>query len=321
LSGEDIVHHYRATCRWEGTTASGYDAYERAHDLECPPAEGRHRLSSDPAFLGDPSLLNPEQLLVGSASSCQLLSFLAVAARARVDVVSYVDHAEAEMPERSGAMSIERIVLRPHIVIAQGPSEARLRHLVEVAHRECYIANSLRTEIVVEPTFEIGRAYAFRDGDPAARRLDLVAQIFDTPSREFVASATAGLQAAPAIAVDLGCGPGHTTRILAGVTGAVRTVGLDNSEHFLELARAGAPPAVEFLRHDLSQPHWPTGDSTGLVVSPTSPTAGSSWLTSATQPQSRSPGSASSGRVGSCCSTSSNGSGPTCPSSPTTSTS
>ena len=263
MSGEDIVHHYRATCRWEGTTAAGYDAYERAHHLECPPADGSYRLSSDPAFLGDPSRLNPEQLLVGAASSCQLLSFLAVAARARVDVVSYLDHAEAAMPERSGGMSIERIVLRPHIVAAPGPSEARLRHLVEVAHRECYIANSLRTEIIVEPTFEIGRAYAFRDGGPAARRLEMVARIFDTPSRKFVASATAGLPGAPAVAVDLGCGPGHTTRILAETAGALHTIGLDGSEHFLELARADAPPAVEFLRHDLSQPHWPSGDGAG----------------------------------------------------------
>ena len=101
-SGDQIVHHYRATCRWDGSTAGGYDAYPRAHDLACPPATGVLHLSSDPAFLGDPTLLNPEQLLLGAASSCQLLSFLAVAARARVVVLGYVDTAEAEMAAIAG---------------------------------------------------------------------------------------------------------------------------------------------------------------------------------------------------------------------------
>ncbi len=155
MSSEDGVHQFRATCRWEGTTAIGYDNYDRAHDLACPPADEVLHMSSDHAFLGEASRLNPEQLVVGAASSCQLLSFLAVAARARVDVISYLDNAEGEMPERSGAMSIERIVLRPHIVVRPGTTPARLRHLVEVAHRECYIANSLRTEVTVVPSFEI----------------------------------------------------------------------------------------------------------------------------------------------------------------------
>lgn len=101
--------------------------------------------------------MNPEQLLVLSASSCQLLSFLAVAARARIDVVDYRDSAEAVMPEDDRPMRITRIVLRPEITVSAsdsaGPTDEKLRHLCEAAHRECFIANSLRTEVVVEPTF------------------------------------------------------------------------------------------------------------------------------------------------------------------------
>src|SRR5208283_2401757 len=122
MNDEDRVHRFRATCRWNGSTGVGYDSYVRAHEVLCPPAEDAIQLSADPAFLGNSSLLNPEQLVVAAASSCQLLSFLAVAARARVDVVSYVDDAEAEMPERASEMSIERIVLRPHIVVRPGAS-------------------------------------------------------------------------------------------------------------------------------------------------------------------------------------------------------
>ena len=112
-------------------------------------------LSSDPAFRGDATLLNPEQLLVMAASSCQLLSFLAVAARARIDVIEYRDDAEGEMPEDDPPVRITRITLRPQIVVWEDVNEARVRHLVEVAHRECFIANSLQTEVVVEPEISI----------------------------------------------------------------------------------------------------------------------------------------------------------------------
>ena len=149
------VHRYTTSCTWQGSTAAGYDAYERSHEAKAPPAPATLQLSSDPAFRGDPALLNPEQLLVLAASSCQLLSFLAVAARARIDVIEYRDDAEGEMPEDDPPMRITRITLRPQIVVWEDVSEARVRHLVEVAHRECFIANSLTTEVVVEPDISI----------------------------------------------------------------------------------------------------------------------------------------------------------------------
>ena len=150
---EPVTHHYRVRCRWTGSTSVGYEGYSREHEAEAEPAATTLHLSSDPAFRGDPTLLNPEQLVVLAASSCQLLSFLAVASRARIDVVDYVDDAEAVMPEDDPPARITRIVLRPRITIAGASATARDRveHLVEVAHRECFIANSLRTEILVEP--------------------------------------------------------------------------------------------------------------------------------------------------------------------------
>jgi organic hydroperoxide reductase OsmC/OhrA len=87
-----------------------------------------------------------------AAASCQLLSFLAVAARARIDVVEYEDEGEGVMPEDDRPVRITTITLRPRITLRPGPTEERVRHLVEVAHRECYIANSLRTDVLVEPT-------------------------------------------------------------------------------------------------------------------------------------------------------------------------
>src|SRR6188768_1811800 len=107
------VHTYGARTRWSGTTAGGYEQYDRAHEAEALPAAADLHLSSDPAFHGDPKLLNPEQLVVLAASSCQLLSFLAVAARARLDVRSYEDEASAKMPEITRQVRISVIELHP----------------------------------------------------------------------------------------------------------------------------------------------------------------------------------------------------------------
>ena len=145
-----VVHRYRTRVAWAGSTAGGYDDYDRTHTASAPPAEGELTLASDPAFRGDPALLNPEQLVVVAASSCQLLSFLAVAARARLDVRSYEDDAVAEMPEDDRPMRLTSITLRPRVVLGPGPTVERVRHLLEVAHRECFIASSLRTDVRVE---------------------------------------------------------------------------------------------------------------------------------------------------------------------------
>jgi organic hydroperoxide reductase OsmC/OhrA len=157
---DPVVHRYRTAVRWSGSTGVGYDAYDRGHSLTTDPPTTTLDLSSDRAFRGDPTRLNPEELVVAAASSCQLLSFLAVAARARLDVVDYVDDAVGEMPEDRTPISITRIVLRPTITIAvpagpdgapgPPPSNERVLRLVDLAHHECYIASSLKSEVVVE---------------------------------------------------------------------------------------------------------------------------------------------------------------------------
>jgi organic hydroperoxide reductase OsmC/OhrA len=158
MSREDDgrTHRYRARCQWSGSTAGGYEAYDRSHSAVAPPSVGL-ALSGDEAFGGDRRLLNPEQLLVLAAASCQLLSFLAVAARARLDVRGYEDEAEGMMPEADLPMRLTSIVLRPTIRVAPGATVDRVEHLVEVAHRECFVANSLNTRIDVLPTVVIDR--------------------------------------------------------------------------------------------------------------------------------------------------------------------
>jgi organic hydroperoxide reductase OsmC/OhrA len=149
------VHRYGVSCGWTGSTGAGYQEYVRTHEVVVA-GSGEHLLvSADAAFLGDPRHINPEVLLVAAAASCQLLSFLAVAARSRVDVVAYEDDAEATMPEDDRPVRITEITLKPRITVREPATESRVRHLVEVAHRECYIANSLSSKISMVPEITV----------------------------------------------------------------------------------------------------------------------------------------------------------------------
>lgn len=152
---EHKEHVYNVTCSWKGSTGGGYEAYDRSHEATAPPAKASVNLSSDPAFRGDPDLLNPEQLLVMSAASCQMLSFLAVAARKRINVVEYEDRAEGFMQEDVKPVHVNRILLKPRIVINGAADPGMVESLVKLGHSHCFIANSLKTDIRIEPEIVI----------------------------------------------------------------------------------------------------------------------------------------------------------------------
>jgi organic hydroperoxide reductase OsmC/OhrA len=149
-----VTHRYSAQVRWTGSTEAGWEGYDRGHEAVAPPAEQRLWLTTGESQ-GDPSLLNPEQLVVMAASSCQLLWFLHLAAKARIDVVSYEDDAVGVMPDDDPPVRLTRITLRPRIVVNGGQGEEQILRLVRLAHEHCYIANSLRTEVLLEPHIEL----------------------------------------------------------------------------------------------------------------------------------------------------------------------
>jgi trans-aconitate 2-methyltransferase len=96
--------------------------------------------------------------------------------------------------------------------------------------------------------------YAFGDSAPAARRLDLLAGLFEPPTRAFL-ERFAGRPLD--LALDLGCGTGHTTRLLASVLGPRRTLGLDRSASFVARAAGAAPAGVGFAVHDVTTVPFP----------------------------------------------------------------
>jgi organic hydroperoxide reductase OsmC/OhrA len=147
------THRYETRLNWHGSTGLGWDHYDRAHVAMATPAEQEIRITTGESH-GDPSILNPEQLLVMAASSCQMMSFLHLAAKARIDVVAYEDAATGKMPEDEQPLRITEITLRPRITVEGDASEERVRKLVETAHEHCFIANSLNSEIRIDPTVE-----------------------------------------------------------------------------------------------------------------------------------------------------------------------
>ena len=139
------IHNFSAKISWTGAAKGGagsYESYSRDYLIEVP---GKPALpgSADQVFLGDSSKHNPEDLLVMSLSSCHLLTYLAVAARAGVHVLAYSDEAIGTMQMHQGKMCFTEVCLRPQVVIAKGGDAALAMQLHEPAHEHCFVANSV----------------------------------------------------------------------------------------------------------------------------------------------------------------------------------
>lgn len=108
---------------------------------------------SVPVPMSDPAAVDPEEALVAAASSCHMLFFLSFAAQGGFVVDEYRDHAVGTLDQDAqGRLALTRIVLRPAIVFADGraPDAAQLAALHHAAHDRCYVANSLKGDVVVE---------------------------------------------------------------------------------------------------------------------------------------------------------------------------
>ncbi len=152
-------HRYRTVVDWTGNRGPGttdYRAYSRDHVVSAP---GRPALagSSDPAFRGDASRWNPEDLLIASLSSCHMLWYLHLCSAAGVVVIGYRDEAEGVMieDERDGGRFISAC-LRPVVSLIAGSDPARALALHEEAHRRCFIANSVNFPVTLEPRIDPG---------------------------------------------------------------------------------------------------------------------------------------------------------------------
>jgi organic hydroperoxide reductase OsmC/OhrA len=153
----DKRHQYRATLEWSDPTGVGTvkaSTHSRNHVARIA-GKPDLPLSSDPAFRGDPARHNPEDLLLVSLSSCHMLWYLGLCARAGIVVTRYIDEADGTMIEQAATGGrFERVTLHPHVTIKAG-DPARARELHKEAHRLCFVANSVNFPVECDPTIEI----------------------------------------------------------------------------------------------------------------------------------------------------------------------
>ena len=145
-----------AEIAWRSDGGFTAGSYSRRHELRFDGGAIVPASSSPdvvPAPMSDPAGVDPEEMLVASAASCHMLWFLDLARRAGLDVAAYRDRAEGEMGrDAAGRIAIVRIALRPEIDFAgPAPDPEKVARLHHEAHEHCFIANSLNSEIVVEP--------------------------------------------------------------------------------------------------------------------------------------------------------------------------
>ncbi len=152
------MHQYEATVAWlRGDQKFVDNRYSRAHEWRF---DGGVRVpaSSSPSIVPLPmsvaAAVDPEEALIASVSSCHMLFFLGLAAKRGFIVDSYTDTAYGIMEKNSeGKISMTRIALRPHIVFAgeHMPASEDISALHHASHEQCFIANSIKSDVVIEP--------------------------------------------------------------------------------------------------------------------------------------------------------------------------
>ncbi|WP_421977620.1 OsmC family protein [Roseivirga seohaensis] len=151
-------HNYNVKIEWTGNKGSGtssYRAYERSHSIQ---VEGKPEIlgSSDPAFRGDNTKHNPEDMLVASLSACHMLFYLHLCAEAGITVVEYVDNVSGTMEATpNGGGRFTEVILRPTVTITDKSRTEEANQLHHKANELCFIANSCNFPVRHEPSCEV----------------------------------------------------------------------------------------------------------------------------------------------------------------------
>ena len=141
---------HRIALNWEkGDAPFSYETYPRNHTISFKNGLETLTASSAPAYKGDGGKADPEDLLVAALSSCHMLSFLAIAAKKKLTVHSYQDDATGFLENDNGKLWLTRVILRP--LVAIDTDAETLAHVHHLAHEACFIANSVKTQVSVEP--------------------------------------------------------------------------------------------------------------------------------------------------------------------------
>lgn len=148
-----MATEYQVVVDWERESEGfSYDEYNRDH-LWSFMGGAKVSASAAPEYKGNPAYVNPEEALVAALSSCHMLTFLAVAARKGFVIDGYRDEAIGTLDKNGeGKLAVTRVVLHPRITFGgnKRPTPEEMKLLHELAHRGCFIANSVKTEVTVD---------------------------------------------------------------------------------------------------------------------------------------------------------------------------
>jgi organic hydroperoxide reductase OsmC/OhrA len=148
------MSEHRARVSWVNSSEDFvYETFNRDH-LWAFEGGIEIKASSAPSFMGNPDCVDPEEALVGALSSCHMLTFLAISAKKRLTVTSYEDDVVGFLEKNAnGKLAVTRVTLRPKVAWAgeKTPTEDEVEAIHQKAHGACFIANSILTEVAIEP--------------------------------------------------------------------------------------------------------------------------------------------------------------------------
>jgi peroxiredoxin-like protein len=107
------------------------------------------QISSPPEFKGNAGIWTPEDMFVGAVEMCQMLTFLALAQKQQVSLVSYMSSAQGTLEFVDGQYRFTRIILAPTVVVAKPATEVDVQSLMREAHKRCLISNSISAIVEV----------------------------------------------------------------------------------------------------------------------------------------------------------------------------
>lgn len=154
----DKKHNYPVTVKWTGNKGSGtsdYKAYERNHSILIN-NKSEIFCSSDPAFRGDKTKHNPEDLLVSSLSACHMLWYLHLCSKSGIVVIDYIDNAVGIMVETTnGSGRFVEVTLNPIVTVTESAMIEKANELHKEAYELCFIANSVNFPVKHKPIGQV----------------------------------------------------------------------------------------------------------------------------------------------------------------------
>lgn len=151
-------HNYQLSVKWTGNTGTGtsaYREYERSHLITVQDKQDI-LASSDPAFRGDKTKHNPEELLLAALSSCHMLSYLHLCAVSGVIVIDYIDHASGIMVNTGdGGGHFSEVTLNPIVTVTENSMTEKANELHKKANELCFIASSVNFPVHHRPICRI----------------------------------------------------------------------------------------------------------------------------------------------------------------------